>query len=280
MSGGGLTDNRVQHPEYVLWQGTSFGKLLLASAIPLVLMPLDLGDIADNTGLPKGVMTGLAIPLALIPVLAFYVYKHRKLAISAQGMVLYGMTKTRSVNWSEIASVSVKLRVGNGESPSSLVLYATLRSGSVYKHGLNFIEAPALPYFARDVRDAAVRWGLPFEVKGTQAAVAAFHQLDAAGWGAPQQHQQQTNPFAGRQQGWAGSQQGQYPPPQDQFPQQPGQYGQQQYPMPQPQGGQGQQYPMPQQPGAQGQQYPMPQQHQQSQYGQQYPQHPQRPHDD
>jgi hypothetical protein len=218
-----IAENREQHPDYILWHGTKFGKLLAVAAVPLLLMPLDLGDVADNTGLPKGGMTILAIPLAGFVVLGFYIYKHRKLAISPQGLVMYSMTKTRSLNWNEISSITVKLRVGKGEeTPSNVILHAKRHHGDTYKHTLNFIEPAALPFFARDVRDHAAQWRIPFELKGSRAATEAVRQLDAIGWGMPQQ---QANPFGG------------------QPPQQPGPYGQPQAPYGQPQPPHGQQPP-------------------------------------
>lgn len=197
------TGNRETHPDYVLWQGEKFGKLLFAAAIPLLLMPMDMADIADSTGLPKGAMTGLAIPLALIPVLAFYVYKHRRIAISAQGLALYGMTKNRSAAWGDIAAVTVKLREGSGESPSSFALHAQLRSGGTLKHTVNFVEAEMLPWFARDIRDAAAPWHIPFEAKGSRAPLQRLQALDAQE-AAARAAQQAGNPFGGVPFGAAG----------------------------------------------------------------------------
>ncbi|MGR7001612.1 hypothetical protein ACU686_32170 [Yinghuangia aomiensis] len=69
--------------------------------------------------------------------------------------MLYGMTKNRSAAWGDIAAVTVKLREGSGESPSSFALHAQLRAGGTLKHTVNFVEAEMLPWFARDIRDAA-----------------------------------------------------------------------------------------------------------------------------
>lgn len=189
------TGNRVPFPDYVLWQGEKFGRLLLAAVVPLALLPLDLADIAGDTGLPKGAMAALAIPLSLFVILGHYIYKHRKLALSAQGMVLYGMTKTRQVGWGDIVSVTVKLRQGTGEAPSSVTLHAARRDGGTTKHTINFIAAEQLPWFAKDIKDAAAQWGIPTEVKGSRAARNAFEQLEAhaaadawqQGYGVPQQ---------------------------------------------------------------------------------------------
>ncbi|WP_436787559.1 hypothetical protein [Yinghuangia sp. YIM S10712] len=178
------TGNRVPYPDYVLWQGEKFGKLLLAAVVPLILLPLDLADIASDTGLPQGAMAALAVPLSLFVVLGHYVYKHRKIALSAQGMVLYGMSKTRQVAWADIVSVTVKLRLGTGEAPSSVTLHATRRDGGSAKHTLNFIAAEQLPWFAKDIKDAAALWGIPTEVKGSRAARNAFEQLEAQSAGA------------------------------------------------------------------------------------------------
>lgn len=194
------TGNRVPYPGYVLWQGEKFGKLLLAAVVPLALLPLDLAEIASDTGLPKGAMAALAIPLSLFVVLGYYVYKHRRLALSAQGMVLYGMTKTRRVGWGDISSVTVKLRQGTGEAPSSVTLHAARRDGGTTKHMINFIAAEQLPWFAKDIKDAAAQWGIPTEVKGSRAARNAFAELEARsaaqawqqGYGVP--HQQAPRP--------------------------------------------------------------------------------------
>lgn len=227
------TGNRETHPDYVLWQGEKFGKLLFAAAIPLLLMPMDMADIADSTGLPKGAMTGLAVPLALIPVLAFYVYKHRRIAISAQGLVLYGMTKNRSAAWGDIAAVTVKLREGSGESPSSFALHAQLRAGGTLKHTVNFVEAEMLPWFARDIREAVAPWRIPFEAKGSRAPLQRLQALDAQE-AAARAAQQAGNPFGGAPFGapggpQAGSHGAPGVPPQ-------GPYGVQPAPQPQPYG--------------------------------------------
>lgn len=192
------TGNRLQYPDHILWQGEKFGKLLAAAAVPLLLLPLDMADIAGDTGLPKGVMAGLAVPLIAFVVLMYYIYKHRKIAVSPQGMVLYGMTGTRRIGWGEIASVTVKLRQGSGEAPSSVTMAATRRDGGTTKLLVNFVAAPLLPWFAKDIKDTAAQWGIPCEVKGSRAARRAFERLEAeqaaVGYGTAQ------NPFVPPQQ--------------------------------------------------------------------------------
>jgi hypothetical protein len=171
--------NRVRYPDHILWQGEKFGKLLAAAAVPLLLLPLDMAELGGDLGLPQGVMAGLALPLAAIPVTGYHLYKHRRLAIGAHGMTLYGIRRNSRVEWHEVAALAVRLRLGTGEAPSSVTLIVRRRDGRTVKHLLNFVAAPALPYFAKDIRDAAASIGVPFEVKGSGAARRAFEALDA-----------------------------------------------------------------------------------------------------
>jgi hypothetical protein len=178
--------NRLQYPDHVLWQGEKMGKLLLAAAIPLALLPMDMADLAGETGLPKGVMASLAIPLSLFVVGGYWFYKHRRLAIGLHGMTLTGLRRQQHVPWSSLASVKVKLRLGGGEAPSNVLVRAVGHDGRKIKHTLNFIEADLLHVFAWDVYANAGQSRVPVEVVGSKKAVRAYEALLA---------QQQQSPY-------------------------------------------------------------------------------------